>query len=73
MSKDNSKPAAPENTGAKQQAETKFTLEKLRENCGTLFGVSDCVFAGATANLTGEYSVSEIKNTIAVWLKKEAK
>ena len=55
-------------------AEPKFTLDKLRENCGTLFGVDESTFVGATYSLKGKkYSVSEIKETINEWKKKEAK
>ena len=77
MSKDNSKPVSAENTAARPQTatvtETKFTLEKLAENCLQLFNVDSCVFAGATAGLSGEFTVSEVKNIIASWLKKEVK
>lgn len=57
-----------------EATESKFTLEKLRENCGTLFGVDESTFVGATYALKGEkYSISEIKETINKWKKKEAK
>ena len=57
-----------------EAAEPKFTLEQLEENCGTLFGVDECVFVGATYNLKGKkYSVSEIKEIIKEWKAKEAK
>lgn len=39
-----------------EQAAAKFPLESLRKNCRAVFGVSSCVFAGATADLPdGEY------------------
>lgn len=54
-------------------AEPRFTLEKLRENCNQLFGVTDSTFAGASAGLNGEFTVNEMKSIISVWLKKEAR
>ena len=67
--------AADSNTAKPQTQSTaaKFTLPKLRENCYKLFGDDDSTFAGATHGLNGEYTVSEIKNVINTWLKKEAK
>ncbi|MCC8157310.1 MAG: hypothetical protein LIO54_08545 [Oscillospiraceae bacterium] len=53
--------------------ETKFSLENLAKNCRPLFGVSSCTFAGATAGLTGEYTVSEMKSIIKKWCGKEIK
>lgn len=56
------------------EAEPKFELSKLRENCGKLFGVDECTFVGATYALRGKkYSISEIKETINEWKAKEAK
>lgn len=51
----------------------KFPLEKLRENCLKLFGVTQSTFDGASHGLSGEYTVSEMKKIIAVWQNKEAK
>lgn len=51
----------------------KFPLEKLRENCLKLFGVTQSTFDGAAHGLKGEYAVSEIKKIIAAWQSKEAK
>lgn len=57
-----------------QNTEPKFKLFKLRENCAQLFGVSDSTFAGASDGLKNdEYTISEMKNIINTWLKKEAK
>lgn len=54
--------------------EKKFQLEELRKECLKLFGVTSSTFAGATADLKGnEYSVSEIKQHIETWKKKEVK
>lgn len=45
-----------------EQAAAKFPLESLRKNCRAVFGVSSCVFAGATADLPdGEYTKEDIK------------
>ena len=54
-------------------AENKYTIEKLRANCLTLFGVTSSTFDGATHGLNDEYSVEEIKKIIEKWNKKEAK
>lgn len=51
----------------------KFPLEKLRENCLKLFGVTQSTFDGATNGLGGEYTVSEMKKIIVTWQNKEAK
>lgn len=51
----------------------KFPLEKLRENCLKLFGVTQSTFDGASHGLSGEYTVSEMKKIIAVWQNKEVK
>ena len=51
----------------------KFTLDKLRENSDKLFGISKSTFIGATYSLEGEFTVSEMKNIISNWKKKEAK
>lgn len=66
--------AAESNTAKTQTTESKFKLFKLRENCVQLFGVSDSTFAGASCGLEkDEYTISEMKNIINTWLKKEAK
>ena len=51
----------------------KFPLEKLRENCLKLFGVTQSTFDGAVHGLSAEFTVSEMKKIIAVWQNKEAK
>lgn len=55
-------------TGAKPQR--KFPVERLAQGCRALFGVSSSTFAGATAGLSGEYTVAEMKDIINDWLKK---
>lgn len=52
------------------QAPQKFPIEKLAQGCRTLFGVSSSTFAGATAGMTGEYTVAEMKKHITDWLGK---
>ena len=57
------------------KVETKFTVEKLGENCRQLFGVSSCTFAGATHGIreTDLFTVEEMKTRIEKWCKKEVK
>lgn len=55
------------------KTEKKFTVENLAKNCRALFGVSSCTFAGATAGLTGTYTVEEMKSIISAWCGKEIK
>ena len=50
--------------------EPKFTIERLRANCLTLFGVTTSTFDGATYGLSGEFTVEEIEKTIEKWKKK---
>lgn len=58
----------------KNLQEKRFSLKILKENCFSLFGVCTSTFFGATANIPdGEYSLSEIKNKINEWMKKEVK
>ena len=57
-----------------EQEAVKFPLESLRKNCRTVFGVSSCTFAGATADLSdGEYTKEDIKAHIDAWAAKEVK
>lgn len=57
-----------------EQAAAKFPLKSLRKNCRAVFGVSSCVFAGATADLPdGEYTKEDIKARIDAWAAKEVK
>lgn len=59
------------------QTDPKFSIEKLRANCMTLFDVTTSTYDGATHGLDGEYTVAEMKKTIEKWentkIKKEAK
>jgi len=52
------------------KAPQKFPVEKLAAGCKTLFGVSSSTFAGATAGMSGTYTVAEMKEHIERWLKK---
>lgn len=66
----------PVNTGtteAVKPEEKKFPLENLAKHSKQLFGVSSCTFAGATAGLTGSYTVEEMNNIIKEWCRKEIK
>ena len=65
--------AAGAETATEAAQSPKFPVEKLAANCGRLFGVSSCTFAGATHGMTGEYTVEEMKAYIEKWSKKEAK
>lgn len=66
-----------ENAAATKKAaradEKKFPLPNLAKNCRELFGVSSCAFAGATAGLTGEYTVKQMEGIIKEWCGKEVK
>lgn len=70
-----SKTKANVTVAAQAQAEAgmKFTVEKLRENCRQLFGVSTSTFIGATYGMTGKYTVEEMRTHIEKWGKKGVK
>ncbi len=55
----------------KAESAPKFPIEKLKENCLNLFGVSTSTFVGATYGMVGKYTVEEMKTHIETW-KKEA-
>lgn len=63
---------AEKNASAAQTAQ-KFPIERLAKACRTLFNVSASTFAGATAGMTGEYTVNEMQQHINDWLGKEAR
>ena len=52
------------------QNEPVFTIEQLRPDCRTLFGVSVSTYDGATATLSGEYTVQQMREHIETWLKE---
>ena len=56
-----------------QEAEPRFTVERLQQNAYELFGVPTSTFVGATAGLEGLFTVEEIKARIESWSKEEAK
>ena len=53
--------------------ESKYPVERLGKYCRALFGCSSTTFAGATAGLTGEYTVNEMEKIIQKWSEKEGK
>lgn len=53
--------------------EPEFPIEKLRENCTRLFGVSVSTFDGAAYGLNRKYTVGEMKLAIQKWKDKEVK
>ena len=63
---------AEKNASAAQTAQ-KFPVERLAKACQTLFNVSASTFAGATAGMTGEYTINEMQQHINDWLGKEAR
>jgi hypothetical protein len=60
---------APVVTGA---STAKYTLERLRLNCRSLFGISTSTFDGATYGMTGKYTVEEMRAHIESWKKEGA-
>lgn len=62
--------ATKANANAEATGAPKFGIEKLRENCVTLFGVTSSTFDGATHGLTGEFTVEAMKEHIERWKKK---
>ena len=55
----------------KNESAPKFSIDKLGKHCLELYGCSSTTFAGATAGLTGEYTVDEMKEIINQWSEKE--
>lgn len=80
---DQNKESAPvetkETTKADKAPSQKYTLSQLRAHCLKLFGVTQSGFDGATAELSGEFTIDELKKKIEAWMgkkiekKKEAK
>lgn len=60
-------------TGAQRRPRKSSRWKSWAAGCRTLFGVSASTFAGATAGMSGDYSVAEMKDHINKWLKKEVK
>lgn len=65
--------AAEEQATAGAGAAKEYAVEKLRENCRELFGVSTSTFAGATYGMTGKYTVEDMRAHIEAWKKKGVK
>lgn len=63
----------PEVQNMTEKSEPVFPVERLRENCAKLFGVSQSIFDGAAYGLSGEYTVKEMKSLIEKWKTKEVK
>lgn len=55
------------------QSEPVFSVERLKENCVKLFGVSQSTFDGAAYGLSGEYTVREMQSIIDKWKTREVK
>ena len=69
--KDTSKQTASKQA---EKTEQKFTVQTLRENCVKLFGCTSSTFDGAFFEKEDkEYTVSEEKEIIKNWLRKEVK
>ena len=64
-----------EEVTVKAVTEPSFKLEKLREHCLEIFGITSSTFDGATFELDKErqYTKAEIKAQIEAWSKKEVK
>lgn len=63
------KPAAkPVETS--KHAEQTFTVAQLRQSARILFGISQSTYDGATDGLTGEFTVTAMREHIEKWLKE---
>jgi len=51
----------------------KFTLERLRQDCLQIFGVTTSTFDGAASGLDGKFTIDEIKTRIKEWQEKPIK
>lgn len=56
------------NAPSADQEQRKIPLEKLRRSCVKLFGVTLSTFDGATAGLSGKFTVAEMQACIGRWL-----
>lgn len=48
----------------------KFTVERLRKDCFSLFGVTTSTYDGATYGVAGEFSVADMRAIIDKWKNK---
>ena len=68
-----SKPKEAETPASAGTPAAKYTLERLRQNCRSLFDISTSTFDGATYGMTGKYTVEELRAHIENWKKKGVK
>lgn len=50
-----------------------FTIERLRRDCLTLFGVTPSTYNGATHGLQGDYTVDDMRARIAKWQNQQVR
>lgn len=60
--------AEKKNVAAEEkESAPKFPIQKLRDNCLNLFGITTSTFDGAVYGLTGSFSVQEMSDKIKQW------
>lgn len=47
----------------------KFEIDRLRQDCKKLFGISPSTFEGAVFGLEGQFTVEEMRTHINKWMK----
>lgn len=52
----------------KEKSAEKYSVEKLKEHCIDVFGVSQSTFAGAMHGHEGNYTIDEAKAILNEWL-----
>jgi len=80
MGKTNTTPTADPNQNAitdpapEEKKAPEFTIARLREDCAKLFGVTSCVFDGATRSVDAKktFTVEAMKTHIKEWMAKPA-
>jgi len=60
-------------TAAPVKKDPAFSIERLRQDCFKLFGVTLSTFDGAMYGQSGEFTVEEARNIIKNWRGKEIK
>lgn len=53
-----------------EAAQTVYSIDRLRQDCTILFGVSPSTFDGAVYGMRGEYTVEDMRQAIDAWKKK---
>jgi hypothetical protein len=53
-------------------SEPEFTIERLREDCMKLFGVTACCYDAAVSTLEGKFTLKAMKAHIEEWKVKPA-